>query len=429
MARGGIIVVWVDERGGGRAIYAQRIDRDGIIKWTTNGVAVTNPLTDLYTDPCIVSDDAGGAIIAWADRRNSMDGVYAQRIRKNGSAAWAANGIAVSPNIGVRYSPRMIRDGSGGVILTWRGFRNSHYNIYAQGITAAGGIKWGTATAPVPVAVGIGYKEECELTTDGQGGAIITWYDQRNGKFDIFAQRVRSTGAVAWTLNGVPVRVAAGDAENPRIASDGMGGAVIAWGDNRTGSAGNLQYDVYAQRVNGAGQAQWAANGTPVAVAPGVQWKTRIASADAGSVVIAWTDKRIPYQVEAYAQKLTPQGAPVWAANGIMVGPNLGNADEDLEPYELACLDDGDTIFAWKTALMPRLYIQQLNHQGIKRHADAGKYIDRASTTVPPDLIRDEYNGVTAVWERTTTTERQIVARQITPPQIPAAAADWELFW
>jgi hypothetical protein len=84
------------------------------------------------------------------------------------------------------------------------------------------------------------------ITSDGSGGAIVTWYDARSGEQDIYAQRVNSGGAVQWTANGVALRSIAGyDAEYPTITSDGSGGAIVTWWDNRSGSGS----DIYAQRV------------------------------------------------------------------------------------------------------------------------------------------------------------------------------------
>jgi hypothetical protein len=71
---------------------------------------------------------------------------------------------------------------------------------------------------------------------DGAGGAIITWYEYRGNNSAIYAQRVDSSGKVLWTTGGVPIRSISGSsAYDPRIASDGAGGAIIAWYDYRSG--------------------------------------------------------------------------------------------------------------------------------------------------------------------------------------------------
>ena len=66
-----------------------------------------------------------------------------------------------------------------------------------------------------------------------------------------------------WTANGVAVCTAAGQpVPSAVLASDGAGGAVITWYDDRSGSS----QDIYAQRVD-AGGGTHAGNGPANGVA------------------------------------------------------------------------------------------------------------------------------------------------------------------
>src|SRR5690348_9693452 len=78
---GGAIVTWEDYRNGHNSdIYAQRINASGFVQWTTDGVPISTDSND-QTSPTIVGDDAGGAIIAWEDKRSGTNyDIYAQRI-------------------------------------------------------------------------------------------------------------------------------------------------------------------------------------------------------------------------------------------------------------------------------------------------------------------------------------------------------------
>ena len=98
---------------------------------------------------------------------------------------------------------------------------------------------------------------------DGAGGAIVVWYDYRSGgSNNIYAQHVLASGAVdpAWPADGRALCTAANNQHYPQIVSDGTGGAIVTWQDYRSGT----NYDVYAQRANSSGLAQWAANGVAV---------------------------------------------------------------------------------------------------------------------------------------------------------------------
>ena len=155
-------------------------------------------------------------------------------------------------------TPFIVPDGTGGAIVAWQDFRSGSTNdIYAQRIDSFGFIQW-TADG-VPVCTGQTGLVLGQMIPDGAGGAIIVWHDRRDFTNGVFAQRVSPAGAMMWTGNGVVVSSETGHQQNPSLASDGAGGAIIAWEDARNGPN-----DIYAQRIDGTGTAMWAANGIVV---------------------------------------------------------------------------------------------------------------------------------------------------------------------
>ncbi len=84
------------------------------------------------------------------------------------------------------------------------------------------------------------------ITTDGLGGAIITWPDYRyGGGTNVYAQMVDAAGAVRWDANGVVI-CSNMDAGDPELVYDGAGGAIIAWEDPRNAATSK---DIYAQKI------------------------------------------------------------------------------------------------------------------------------------------------------------------------------------
>ena len=131
----------------------------------------------------------------------------------------------------------MVSDSNGGAIITWDDTRDGTNDIYAQRINATGDIQWnvnGTAVC----AIG-GTQASPEITDDGVGGAIITWYGN-----DIYASRINSTGDIMWSANGVELCNIAGSQTHPQIVGDGMGGAIVTWQDQRAGN-----WDIYSQKI------------------------------------------------------------------------------------------------------------------------------------------------------------------------------------
>src|SRR4026209_2288316 len=89
---GGAIIAWAYTSGDGGDIYAQRIDGSGNVLWTAAGVPLCTA-GDWQSDPTILSDNAGGAIVAVSDLRDGVSDIYAQRIDGAGAVQWTADGV------------------------------------------------------------------------------------------------------------------------------------------------------------------------------------------------------------------------------------------------------------------------------------------------------------------------------------------------
>lgn len=313
---GGAIIVWQDYRSGSQyEVYAQKIDGSGAPQWTANGAAISTASNNpQFLFPEIVSDASGGAIIVWQDLRSGVWQIYAQRINNAGAAQWAADGVPVSTTAAsYQYVPRPVADGLGGAIVAWEGISGVNgSDVYAQRIDGSGAVQWGAAGTVVSAAPDD--QNVPQMTTDGNGGAIITWEDYRGGSAyrDIYAQRVNASGVVQWTTDGVPVCTAAFSQYEPQITSDGKGGAIITWYDYRNYNIpinGTIQgVDTFAQRLNSEGAAQWTTDGAAISTAALHQMYPKIASDNSGGAIILWEDERTGSSVDLYAQGISTSG-------------------------------------------------------------------------------------------------------------------------
>ena len=314
---GGAIVTWQDGRNGtsNYDIYVQRVNASGVVQWTTNGVAVCTSLGNQQY-PAIVSDGLSGAIVAWQDQRSGNWDIYAQRVFASGGVGVADNGVAVCAAAGDQTLPTIASDGAGGAFVTWQDFRNGNYDIYAQRVNAVPAVQW-TANG-VALCTATGHQQYPTIIFDGVGNAIVTWEDYRGGAaHDIYAQKVNASGAVQWTTDGVAICTVSGDQQVPAIVSDGAGGAIVTWQDNRALSA-----DIYAQRVNALGTVQWTANGVALCTVPGDQYSPVIASDGANGAIVTWYDIR---SWDIYAQRVNALGTVQWTANGVALCAAAGN--------------------------------------------------------------------------------------------------------
>jgi predicted lipoprotein with Yx(FWY)xxD motif len=248
-----------------------------------------------------LSDGLGGAIIAWEDYRTGFTDIYVQKVNAIGDPQWTAGGVALCTATNDQEYVQITSDGAGGAIVTWQDSRDGDYDIYAQRIDVSGTVQW-TANGVI-ICNAADYQYGPVITTDGGGGAIIAWQDYRAGNYDIYTQRVNPSGAVQWTANGVVLCSLGGNENDPAIVSDGVGGAIVAWVDNQ-----GSHDDIFAQRVDMLGAIQWTVNGTAVCVWSGDQNSPSLASDGASGAIVVWEDTRSG-NTDIYAQRLDATGA------------------------------------------------------------------------------------------------------------------------
>ncbi len=179
---GGAVIGWEDFRtSNDEDIYAQHLRSNGAVDggWPVNGVAVCTAPNDQYT-PRMISDAAGGAIVTWFDFRTATDyDVYAQRVLAAGTVdpAWPANGRALTLAANDQDGPAIVGDAAGGAIVAWEDRRTDiAYDIYAQRVSSGGvlgGSGAATTVATLSCATGGGVCTETLSPVDGQGHPYV----------------------------------------------------------------------------------------------------------------------------------------------------------------------------------------------------------------------------------------------------------------
>ena len=252
---------------------------------------------------------------------------------RTASASWPALGRAIATALNDQDHPRATSDGAGGAIITWQDERGGAVHIFAQHVRFSSELDaaWpvnGRAllTDPTGLATALGGQTRPVLTSDGSGGAIVAWQDQRDESpgSDIFAQHVLSNGVVDpnWPANGLALCIAPGVQDNVAIAGDGTGGAIVTWMDGRAGGGtSGSGVDIFAQHVlsNGVVDPDWPTNGRALTTAPATQAFPKIASDRSGGAIVTWSDFRSDVTgVDIYAAHVSSNGVvdPAWPVNG-----------------------------------------------------------------------------------------------------------------
>ena len=361
---------------------------------------VNNPISIGVNDrinPASVSDGAGGTIIVWQDKRSgSNDDVYAQRVNANGDVLWTANGVAICSVDSDQVSPEIVSDGSGGAIIAWQDKRSGSYDIYAQRVNATGALQWSPSTG-VPVCTAAFDQVNIAMVSDGNGGALLTWEDYRsNSNFDVYAQKINAQGVPQWTANGIGVCTQAAAQHGPKIICDGSGGAIITWYDQRAGN-----YDIYAQRVTAIGGLVGIADGVAVCTSATDQTNPDICSDGAGGAIIVWQDSRSTTDIDIWVQRMSPALAIRWPVNGVVMNNNV--AYDQINP-KIVSDGVGGAMMTWedfRTGVQSDIYAQRVDSTGV---VATGWNVDGVAVCVSalnqsnPQIISDSSHGAIITW-------------------------------
>jgi len=395
---GGSICTWVDTRNGAQDIYAQRMNANGSLLWNVDGIAICNAVSDQYS-PRLVSDAAGGAIIAWYDNRAGNYDIYAQRINAAGTVQWATDGVAITTQPGNQNAQQLITDGSGGAIIVWSDGAGGGPNadIVAQRINGAGTALWSAS-----ICNANSLQNSPQLISDGAGGAIITWEDWRNfSQPDIYTQRISFNGFTSWNFNGVLICSEPNFANqySTKIVSDGANGAIICWLDQRNFGSGQ---DIYAQKVNASGLVQWVSNGLAVCAANALQTAQQMISDGAGGAIIIWEDRRAERDI--YAQRLNNSGTAQWISNGI---PICNTTGIQTDPQLVSRVSGGVTIL-WtdlRNSSQEDIYAQAITLAGAELWTTNGVPVaNEAHSQSAAQFITDGADGAIIAWQDLRTT-------------------------
>lgn len=312
---GGSYIAWLDDRGAPpHRVFAQHLSRDGAPLWTAGGIAVS--VNGVPTrEPVITTDGAGGAIVAWSDfRADYSSDIRAQRVGADGSALWVAGGVPLCSAVDTQYGLSIVADGAGGAVVGWRDFRSGSEALFAQRVAAAGFVMWTVDGVHLHSEATDGQLPA--LAATGDGGVIASWFAQAGTSKAAMAQRISGAGVCLWPAGGVTAATAGRYSENPVLTADGQDGAILAWTDIDLDGDGMGQYSVRAQRVSAAGDLPWGGDGVMLCSAPGWKWSADIASDGAGGAVVAWRDRR-DVEDDVRVQRVSAAGVGQWLADGV----------------------------------------------------------------------------------------------------------------
>lgn len=413
----GAIIAWLDNRNSQNDIYIQRVDAYGTVKWNFEGIFIGTISGNQPHE--IVDDGNGGVIVVWTTGRN---GLRAQRINDQGIKKWTEIGILICDT--PHRSIKTFKDGFGGIIITWMDTRNGYHDLYAQRVDKNGQTKWksnGTSILTGLVTPGNDYNPKIiypEITTDYAGGAIIVWMDNRGTQDRLFGQRVDSLGVPKWTENGVEIGRTYCTDINLKIATDRFGGAIITWIDHRSDN-----HDVYAQRIDSSGAVKWKTDGVAICKNKLTQIDQNLLSFEKGYTIITWSDGRSSTINNAnyyiYAQCINLNGEILWDEKGIELCSFSNQYQNQSNHYsELVSDCRGGAIITWTASSrdmeISNIYAQRVNRKGEIQWGSSCVIVCNADNyQVSPKIVSDGLGGGIITWKDYRNNNPDIYAQRV----------------
>lgn len=332
-------------------------------EWPFEGVELTpgvSPLEHASIRPFAILPDGTGGMFVLTRQKSPYQGsggfwypdqyfVHRRTERGEVTPGWPREGVRLErhymePRYVGLHPPRMVPDGSGGVLVAWLGVAQEwlgslpswpNPRVVVQRVTATGARIWGEDGVTVREARGA-----CTIpaiVADGNGGALVFWgqWNPAGTRIRIHGQHVAESGDAMWAVDGMAVSTGAFDRVPESVpadggwiwasyhtaiaaVSDGESGAILAW----AGATG-ADLNIFATRVAPDGALPWHGD-LAVCTASGEQATVEATEWHPGGAVIAWRDGREGADVGIFVQGIDKHGRSRWDADGAPIAVGTG---------------------------------------------------------------------------------------------------------
>jgi len=274
--------------------------------------------------------------------------IVAVRVDGTGHVVWSPYHRVVTDALRDQLEQVSVSDGADGAIVAWRDSRTiaNGTDVYAQRLLSTGDVATGWTAGGKSIAALAGAQYTPAIASDGGGGAWIAWVDERNlmtSGSDLYYTHVLANGTLApgFAAGGRSLCSDVGNQTAVQLARDGSGGCFAVWLDER-----DSERDLYAQHLNAAGDptAGWASGGTPVCTDGTAQAGPAIDLISPGRAITAWNDPRTGTNI-VYAAALDATmgvlSSPPPNVSRLALAPHANPARGGLE-LKLSATDEGE---------------------------------------------------------------------------------------
>ncbi|MCI0531255.1 MAG: T9SS type A sorting domain-containing protein [candidate division Zixibacteria bacterium] len=229
---GRFVVTFVDTRNGHPDIYMRRFNNSGIAQGILTLVNSDTGANQQW-DPCVGVDSLGKFVISWADYR-VLPAIYKQSFDSLGSLIGGNVQLSTPAITRERNSPSIDRGRQSAYVVGWQDLRSGNFDIVGQMV------------ADADTLIGVNFKVNSDLlgafqtnpavATASNGNFFVTWEDYRSGAADIYFRAFSQNGSPLNSDTKVNSDTFLTDQVSPDIAIDQTGNICISWLDLGAGS-------------------------------------------------------------------------------------------------------------------------------------------------------------------------------------------------
>ncbi len=258
----------------------------------------------------------------------------------------------------------------------------------------SGQVEWQDDGIPVRQGVNIEWFRSA-IDIPG-GGCVYTWSDTRLGDRDVFAQRVDDAGNLVWGAEAILINGVIDRQEDIVVINGAADETIYAWVDFRNEIGG----DIYAQKLDGDGNIMWAEEGIPLCLAENIQITLNIVSDDEGGAYVIWLDDRNVGGTDIFGTHILSDGsvAAGWDVDGNPIAAASGIQDQ----HTFWADGEGGAICVWHDARdsgNENLYMQRIAADGSQLWEEGGSILcDAPAIQESCKMSPDGMGGFIITW-------------------------------
>jgi hypothetical protein len=230
----------------------------------------------------------------------------------------------------------MISDGDGGVFVSFKadsGGLGNNPKIYLQRIDYNGNRFWGNESKYFK---SIPPQSRGNICTDESSGFYVVWSDTlEDGSWRAISQHLNENGESLWDESGISISEYS---QGASLVSDGIGGIVFLWGDQRNG----IDSDIYGQRFDFWGDLLWDSMDVAISIRTENQYPDKVFSEN-DNILVVWYEIGAGSGQGIFAQLINREG--------VLGEPITGIKDHSDIPFEFTLAQNYPNPFNSQTII------------------------------------------------------------------------------